>query len=95
MTLRRSRLMKLAMASGRMTARHARPILGFKPGYVFDVSQTDGEPLPAFAEVSGEPGDHVVALKAFVVRPWHRAVVRERRVGRRARRITQGAHPPP
>ena len=25
------------------------------------------EPLPAFAEVTGEPGDHVVALKGFLV----------------------------
>jgi hypothetical protein len=31
-----------------------RAASGFKPGYVFDVSQTDAEPLPAFAEVSGE-----------------------------------------
>ena len=44
----------------------SREILGFKPGYVFDVSQTDGEPLAAFVEVSGDPGDHIVALKAFV-----------------------------
>ena len=51
MTLRRSRD-DLAMASADGRRATARPILGFKPGYVFDVSQTDGEPLPAFAEVS-------------------------------------------
>jgi antirestriction protein ArdC len=44
----------------------SRAVVGFKPGYVFDVSQTDGAPLPEFAEVSGDPGDHVVALKGFV-----------------------------
>jgi antirestriction protein ArdC len=43
-----------------------RAVIGFKPGHVFDVSQTDGEPLPAFAEVGGEPGDHLTLLKAFV-----------------------------
>ena len=66
MTLRRS-LDEAGNGVGTEDGATARPILGFKPGYVFDVSQTDGEPLPAFAEVSGEPGDHVVALKAFLV----------------------------
>ena len=28
----------------------------FKAAYVFDISQTDGKPLPEFAEVSGDPG---------------------------------------
>lgn len=65
MTLRRS-LDEAGNGVGTEDVATARPILGFKPGYVFDVSQTDGEPLPAFAEVSGEPGDHVVALKAFL-----------------------------
>jgi len=44
----------------------SRTVLGFKPGYVFDVSQTDGEPLPTFAEVCGDPGNHIAALKGFV-----------------------------
>ena len=43
-----------------------RAVFGFKPGYVFDVSQTDGEPLPAFAEVTGDPGGYITALKGFV-----------------------------
>jgi hypothetical protein len=34
---------------------------------VFDVSQTDGEPLPEFAEVTGDPGAYVALLKAFLV----------------------------
>jgi hypothetical protein len=42
--------------------------LGFKPGYVFDISQTDGAPLPTFAEVTGDPGDYITALKGFVGR---------------------------
>lgn len=34
-----------------------RAIYGFKVAYVFDVTQTDGEALPAFANPVGEPGD--------------------------------------
>lgn len=44
----------------------ARVIVGFKPGYVFDVSQTDGDPLPDFAEVTGDPGAYVALLTAFL-----------------------------
>jgi len=29
---------------------------GFRAAYVFDVAQTDGEPLPTLAEASGDPG---------------------------------------
>lgn len=40
---------------------------GFKPAYVFDVSQTDGKPLPELnvATVSGEPKGLSLALQAF------------------------------
>jgi antirestriction protein ArdC len=38
----------------------------FKAAYVFDVSQTDGEPLPEFATVQGDPADHLERLKQFV-----------------------------
>lgn len=31
-------------------------IFGFKVAYVFDVSQTEGDPLPEFAAARGEPG---------------------------------------
>lgn len=41
-------------------------LFGFRAAHVFDVSQTDGEPLPAFATVQGDPGDLVDRLKAFV-----------------------------
>ncbi|KAB2958572.1 MAG: DUF1738 domain-containing protein [Candidatus Methylomirabilis oxygeniifera] len=43
-----------------------RSILRFKAVYVFDVSQTDGEPLPEFAAVGGNPNGHADCLKAFV-----------------------------
>ena len=41
-------------------------LFGFRAAHVFDVSQTDGEPLPAFATVQGDPGDLIDRLKAFV-----------------------------
>lgn len=43
-----------------------KKILRFKAVYVFDVSQTDGEPLPEFARVGGNPNGMTEALKAFV-----------------------------
>ena len=44
----------------------ARSILRFKAVYVFDVSQTDGEPLPEFARVGGNPNGHTERLKNLV-----------------------------
>lgn len=43
-----------------------RPFLRFKAVHVFDVSQTDGELLPEFARVGGNPNGHMDRLKAFV-----------------------------
>ena len=45
-----------------------RTVVGFKTGYVFDVSQTDGEPLAALAEVAGDPGEFATRLRAFAER---------------------------
>lgn len=47
-------------------ANDDRSILRFKAVYVFDVSQTDGEPLPEFARVGGNPNGHTERLKALV-----------------------------
>ncbi|QDV90919.1 hypothetical protein RAS2_20040 [Phycisphaerae bacterium RAS2] len=44
-----------------------KPMLRFRGVYVFDVSQTDGEPLPEPARVNGDPSGHLPSLKAFVV----------------------------
>ena len=36
-----------------------QPVLGFRSAYVFDVSQTEGAPLPDFSErVKGEVGEY-------------------------------------
>lgn len=41
-------------------------LFGFRAAHVFDISQTDGEPLPAFAEVSGDSSGYLDLLKSFV-----------------------------
>ncbi len=61
MTLRRS-LMELVMASERTTSR-ARAQLSVSSLATCSMSTRR---TPAFAEVTGEPGDHVVALKGFL-----------------------------
>lgn len=42
-------------------------IVGFRPAHVFDISQTDGEPLPEFATVHGDPQEHIERLKSFAL----------------------------
>jgi hypothetical protein len=44
-----------------------RTVLGFRAAYVFDVEQTDGEPLPAPSEASGDPGAATEILKAAIL----------------------------
>ena len=44
---------------------------GFKVVYVFDVSQTDGNELPQFAGISGEPGEQLKRLEALVADNGH------------------------
>lgn len=41
-------------------------ILRFRGVYVFDVSQTDGEPLPEPARVNGDPGAHIHRLRQVI-----------------------------
>ena len=43
-----------------------RTILRFRAVYVFDVSQTDGQPLPEMVRVGGNPDGHTDRLKALV-----------------------------
>lgn len=40
-------------------------IVRFRTGHVFDVSQTDGEPLPEPPVAAGDPGPHTAALEKF------------------------------
>lgn len=41
-------------------------ILRFRVVYVFDINQTEGEPLPEVAQVHGEPGEYSHRLKNLV-----------------------------
>lgn len=42
-------------------------VLRFRAVHVFDVSQTDGEPLPEVEKVSGDPGAHLDRLRTAIV----------------------------
>jgi hypothetical protein len=61
-----SRRKKDADASQDITKQNERVLLGFRNAYVFDVSQTDGVDLPALNEVTGDPGENIDRLAAFV-----------------------------
>lgn len=43
-----------------------QPTIRFRTAYVFDVSQTDGEPLPEIGHASGDPGDFTERLRGLV-----------------------------
>jgi antirestriction protein ArdC len=43
-----------------------KPIVRFKAVHVFDVSQTEGEPLPETASTAGDPGVYIDRLKLFI-----------------------------
>ena len=40
--------------------------VGFRAAYVFDISQTDGQPLPEIGSVNGEPREYRERLSKFV-----------------------------
>lgn len=42
------------------------PRIRFKVVRVFDISQTDGEPLAEFAAIRGDPGEHLARLRDLV-----------------------------
>jgi antirestriction protein ArdC len=42
-------------------------LFGFRAAHVFDVSQTEGEPLPEFATVQGDPQQYTEPLTNFVL----------------------------
>ena len=41
-------------------------LCGFRIVHVFDLSQTDGKPLPTLSEIHGDPGKHLLGLKNLV-----------------------------
>jgi len=42
-----------------------RFVAGFRAVHVFDVSQTEGEPLPEISDPTGDPGEHATGLFRF------------------------------
>lgn len=49
-------------------AQTVRVLRGFRVVHVFDVSQTEGKPLPEFAKVSGDPGQFTERMKKLIAR---------------------------
>lgn len=47
-------------------AEDAERVVGFRAAYVFDVEQTEGDPLPQPAEAAGDPGDNTSRLKTAI-----------------------------
>lgn len=48
------------------TGEGTKTLFGFKVVHVFDISQTDGEELPQFAQSNGEPGQYHEKLESLV-----------------------------
>jgi hypothetical protein len=49
-----------------ITQQNTRALLGFRNAYVFDISQTNGVELPEMRQVSGDPGENIDRLAAFL-----------------------------
>ncbi len=49
-----------------ITAQNTRSLVGFRSAYVFDVAQTEGVDLPDLHDMSGEVGENLDRLIAFV-----------------------------
>ena len=49
-----------------ITKQNTRALLGFRNAYVFDISQTNGIDLPTLHEVTGDPGEAISRLTAFL-----------------------------
>lgn len=68
----------------------AEAVLGFTTGYVFDVSQTEGEPVPEFATVGGDPSCYLQRLRDFALQQSIQVEFAENLGG--ARGLSHGGH---
>ncbi len=59
---------RLPLPSRRPRPEDPSRLVGFRTAYVFDVSQTDGKPLPEFAQTTGDPKEYGDKLKALVAK---------------------------
>src|SRR6201994_1985800 len=57
---------KEAEAQKDITKQNERMLLGFRNAFVFDITQTSGVDLPEMREVSGDPGENLERLEAFL-----------------------------
>lgn len=55
-----------AQASDNEGESTGKVLYGFRVVYVFDVSQTEGQELPEFASLAGDPGDKIDRLEAII-----------------------------
>ena len=49
-----------------ITTQNTRILLGFRNAYVFDISQTNGVDLPEMEHTTGDPGEGIERLSAFL-----------------------------
>ena len=49
-----------------VTKQNERVLVGFRNAYVFDISQTNGVELPTIDRTTGDPGEGIERLSAFV-----------------------------
>jgi len=57
---------KAEVETANSQAEQSQVLLGVRPVFVFDYSQTEGDPLPQFATVKGDPMDYTERLKGFI-----------------------------
>jgi antirestriction protein ArdC len=62
---------------GNIDREGEQAIFGFKVVHVFDVSQTEGDDLPQFAQVLGDPGQNILAVESLI-RSWEIELVYEK-----------------
>jgi N-terminal domain of anti-restriction factor ArdC len=53
---------------GKTTDKDDETVVAFKTAHIFDISQTDGKPLPGFAKVNGDPTGYTDRLKEYIQR---------------------------
>ncbi len=56
----------VTQASDNDGENNGKVLYGFRVVYVFDVSQTEGQELPEFASLAGDPGDKIDRLEAII-----------------------------
>lgn len=59
-------LRKKAVEEASKEEDSAKVLVGFRAVYVFDLADTDGQPLPGIGETEGNPSGYIERLKAFL-----------------------------